>query len=183
MSDTTPNQVVYSRQVLEVHKIVQMFHRRNTIKLKKQKLKLKCKHNPTLHLWLEVYTSSLEDNTAEYITLHAHIVLPQRYNRVLNTAKFQISVTLTYHSASNTPLPLLQPQPQSFTLVQENRHMLFNLFSRTFMQQNSRRQFVDLVIEVQPIYYIPPEEKVLDYEARDPTDESLDFVDIYPKEI
>lgn len=168
VSDTS-TQVVYSQEVLEVNKIVQMFHRRNTIKLKSQKMNLKCKHKPTLHFTLE---SSLEDNSAEYIILHAHIVLPRKYNRMLDTAKFQISVTTSYHSASNTPLPLLQPEPQTFTL--ENKHMAFNLFPRTFVRQNSISQSVHLVIEVQLIYYVPP---MTDYEARNPT-ESLDFVDI-----
>ena len=135
-------------------------------------MKMKGKHNPKLHFKLKLHAYS---SSTEYIALHTFLDVPSNYNRILDTAKFNISVTMSDHSASNTPLPAPQPQSQEFTLVQENKHMLFQLFPHSFIL-NQTRSSIDLVIEVHLIYYIRPEENVVDYEEK--STESLDFVNI-----
>ena len=153
-----------------------MIRQRKAITLKSQEIKLGGKHNPRLHFELKSHASSLEESSTECIALHTTLDVPSNYNRILDTAKFNISVTMTDHSASNTPLPEPQPHYQEFTLVQEDKHMDFTLFPHSFVL-DSRRSSIDLVIEVQVIYYVQPEGNVMDYEEKDPT-KSLAFVDI-----
>ena len=171
----TPVPVVSSRYQLKVSKMSQMIRRGTAIALKSQEMKLKGKHNPKLHFELKSHASSPEDSSTEYIVLHTTLDVPSNYNRILDTAKFNISVSMTDNSASNALVPESQPQYKEFTLVQENKHMVFHLFPHSFL--NSRKTSVDLVIEVQPISYAQPEENAAEYEEKDPT-KSVAFVDI-----
>ena len=131
--------------------------------VKKQELQLKARNNPSL-------TLSLAKDRSNRVVLNCGIHVPSGYSRILDAARFGITVALTETSSGasagyTTSGQLLDPQHKTFTLVQEDKTVTFDLLSHLEVEHLvSSRATVHLNIEVTAAY---DEGRQVNYEARE----------------
>ena len=141
-----------------------MLHKGKTVRIvKKQELQLKTKNNPSL-------TLLLTKDHSNHALLNCCIDVPSRYSRILDAARFGITVALTETSSGasaghTTSGQLLDPQHKMFTLVQKDKTVTFDLLSHLDVERLiSSRANVHLNIEVTAAY---DEGQQVHYEARE----------------